>query len=125
MDTEAQMIFTQAARFDLSAGYLMQFLNQWIYDMKGRSLSNPSDEKNVMEGHKMPPMVIPATVNAAFSIELYLKALVKTEGKTFKKVHRYDDIFVMLDHSTQNIIRTKYDDIIKKRHCLSPHDHLS
>ena len=68
-------------------------------------------EQRQLTNGQIESYVVPAIVNLAFSIELYLKFLLLAEKKTLKKTHRLLDLFNLLDSTTkQKIINlTKYD----------------
>lgn len=57
---------------------------------------------------------IPAWVNAAFGLELYLKSILQFEKGTIKKVHSIKDLFKELTEESRNKIQQNFiEDIIK------------
>lgn len=84
-------IFLQARRFDESAELLFKIGN--------------------IDPNKY---FIPAWVNAAFGLELYLKSILQFEKGSIKRTHSIKDIFNELTEESKNKIRTDFKkDIIK------------
>lgn len=60
-------------------------------------------------------MLIPIQVNAALTLELYLKIICKYENGEFKNIHKLDLLFDKLSCGTKNIIKSDFQKLLNNR----------
>ncbi len=67
-------------------------------------LKNVRSEGNITKGAVVN---IPAIVNGAFAIELYLKSMIDQEKLKKRKIHEINTLFYLLDNETKTKLETK------------------
>lgn len=61
-----------------------------------------------------PEVALPSYTNAGISFELYLKAILNQEKGEFPNIHQLDNLFNILDSTTQHAIILRYEKELKK-----------
>ena len=90
--------------------YALQYSSMLDIFISGQRLSmklngiDPDSNNNIKKYNIIAETIVARLVNIAFSIELYLKAILKYKGNDYRYIHKLDDLYEKLGDSCKKEI---------------------